>query len=356
MKRLRNPFVAESGTYKTSYRKDMKLFRTKSQTIRMAILIVLVLLLPMFTSSYVVGLLTLCAIASIGAIGLNILTGFTGQISIGVGAFLGVGGYTAAIVTTTVGLNFWIALPLAGVMTAIIGGLFGVPSLRLKGLYLAIATLAAQVVILFVITRWTSLTNGTAGMTLKRPTIGEFAFTSNTSYYYLTVVILLLTTLYATNLIRTRTGRAFLAVRDRDVAAQIMGINLFNYKVMAFAISSFFVGISGALLAHYTMIVSPEFYSVSVSIEYLAMILVGGLGSVFGSILGALFITLLPVGLDMLISFLSGYFPNLHQMLSSFKELVFGLVIILFLIFEPGGLAQIWLNVKSYFRLWPFSH
>jgi len=356
VKRLRNPFVAESGTYKTTYRKDMKLFRTKRKMIWITILILLVLLLPIFASNYAIGLLTLCAIASIGAIGLNILTGFTGQISIGVGAFLGVGGYTAAILTSTVGLSFWIALPLAGVGTAIVGGLFGIPSLRLKGLYLAIATLAAQVVILFVISRWTSLTNGTAGMTLKRPAIGDFSFTSNTSYYYLTIVILILTTLYATNLIRTRTGRAFLAVRDRDMAAQIMGINLFSYKVMAFAISSFFIGISGALLAHYTMIVSPEFYSVQVSIEYLAMILVGGLGSVFGSILGALFITLLPVGLDGLISYMSSYLPNLNQVLSSFKELVFGLVIILFLIFEPGGLAQIWTNVKTYFRLWPFSH
>lgn len=356
MKRLRNPFVAESGTYKTTYRDDMKLFRTKGKTVRMVILILLVLLLPIFASNYAVGLLTLAAIASIGAIGLNILTGFTGQISIGTGAFLGVGGYAAAILTSTLGLSFWIALPLAGIGTAIVGGLFGIPALRLKGLYLAIATLAAQVVILYVITHWNSLTKGTAGMTLSRPTIGEFAFTSNTSYYYLTVVILILTTLYATNLIRTRTGRAFLAVRDQDLAAQIMGINLFSYKVTAFAISSFFIGISGALLAHYTMIVSPEFYSVEVSIEYLAMILVGGLGSVFGSILGAFFITFLPVGLDVVIGSLSAYFPNLNQILSSFKELVFGLVIILFLIFEPGGLAQIWTNVRTYFRLWPFSH
>lgn len=356
MKRLRNPFVAESGTYKTTYKNDMKLFRTKGKMLRMAIIILLVLLLPMFASNYYVGLLTLAAIASIGAIGLNILTGFTGQISIGTGAFLGVGGYTAAILTSTVGLNFWFALPLAGVATAVVGGLFGIPSLRLKGLYLAIATLSAQVVILFIISRWTSLTNGTAGMTLSRPSIGGFSFDSNMSYYYLTVIILMFTTLYATNLIRTRTGRAFLAVRDRDMAAQIMGINLFNYKVMAFAISSFFIGISGALLAHFTMIVSPEFYSFQVSIEYLAMILVGGLGSVFGSILGALFITLLPVGLDTMISVLSGFLPNINQILSSFKELVFGLVIILFLIFEPGGLAQIWTNIRTYFRLWPFSH
>ena len=198
--------------------------------------------------------------------------------------------------------------------------------------------------------------NATAGMTLSRPEIGSFALTSNTSYFYLSVILLLCTLLYATNLLRTRVGRAFLAVRDRDIAAQIMGINLFQYKVMAFAISSFFVGISGALLAHYTMIVSPELYDFHVSIEYLAMILIGGLGSVFGSILGAVFITLLPVGLSSMVDILTVYMPDLYQILSAFKEFVFGFVIILFLIFEPGGLAHIWLNMKKYFRLWPFSY
>lgn len=347
--------MRKSGNYKTTYNSDMKMFRTTGTKIKMSLLVILILLFPLFLSNYIIGLLTLCAIASVGAIGLNILTGYTGQINIGVGAFLGVGGYTAAILTSTLGLSFWITLPLAGAMTAVVGGLFGIPSLRLKGLYLAIATIAAQFIILFVISRWTSLTGGTAGMVLERPAIGSYSFSTNMSYYYLCIVILILTALYATNLIRTRTGRAFLAVRDRDMAAQIMGINLFKYKIMAFAISSFFIGIAGGLLAHYTMIVSPEFYSIDVSINYLAMILIGGLGSVLGSILGALFITLLPVILDVGISFLTGIMPDLYQILSAFKEFVFGGVIILFLILEPGGLARIWKNIKDYFKLWPFS-
>ena len=334
----------------------MKMFKTTGAKIFMMSLIIIMLLFPLFLSNYIIGLLTLCAIAAIGAIGLNILTGYTGQISLGVGAFLGVGGYTSAILTSTYGLSFWIALPLAGILTAFIGGLFGIPSLRLKGLYLAIATLAAQVIILFVISRWDSLTGGTDGMVLNRPTVSGFSFSINTSYYYLCVILLILTTLYAINLIRTRTGRAFLAVRDRDVAAQIMGINLFKYKFLAFAISSFFVGISGALLAHYTMIVSPELYSIQVSIQYLAMILVGGLGSVLGSILGAIFITLLPVGLGTAIDIMAAFMPEMYQLLSAFKEFVFGAVIILFLIFEPNGLAQIWLNIKKYFKLYPFSY
>lgn len=334
----------------------MKLFGTTGTKVKHALMVVIVLLVPIFASNYWVGLLTLCAIASIGAIGLNVLTGFTGQISIGVGAFLGVGGYTSAILTSTYGLSFWLSLPMAGLITAVVGGLFGIPSLRLKGLYLAIATLAAQVIILFVISRWTSVTGGTAGMVLSRPKIGSYTLMSNASYYYLSIGMLILTILYATNLLRTRVGRAFLAVRDRDIAAQIMGINLFKYKVMAFAISSFFVGIAGALLAHYTMIVSPELYNFQVSIEYLAMILIGGLGSVYGSILGAVFITLLPVGLSSAVDILASFMPDMYQILSAFKEFVFGIVIILFLIFEPGGLAHIWLNMKKYFKLWPFSY
>ena len=225
---MRNLFVRESGNYKISYLDDAKMFGTTSGKIKGLLIVAMVLLLPLVTTNYWIGLLTLCSISAIGAIGLNILTGFTGQISIGVGAFLGVGGYTSAILTSTYGLSFWISLPLAGIVTALIGGLFGVPSLRLKGLYLAIATLAAQVIILFVISRWDSLTGGTAGMVLNRPKVGDVSLTSNTQYYYLCVIILLLTVLYATNLLRTRTGRAFLAVRDRDIAAQIMGINLFK--------------------------------------------------------------------------------------------------------------------------------
>lgn len=353
---MRNPFVMECGNYKTSYSKDMELFRIPRVKLRMLIIVILLFLVPFFASTYVVGLATLCTIAVIGAIGLNILTGYTGQISIGVGAFLAVGGYTSAILTTTYGLSFWIALPIAGLVTAIIGGLFGVPSLRLKGLYLAIATLAAQVVILWAITRLPSITGGNAGLVLPRPSIGGFTFQSQTSYYYLCLVVAILVVIYTLNLFRSRTGRALLAVHHRDVAAQIMGINLFSYKVMAFAISSFIVGVAGALLAHYTMIVTVELYSIQVSIEYLAMILVGGLGSVFGSILGAIFITLLPVGLGYVVEFATVYFPDAHSILNSFREFAFGLVIILFLIFEPGGLVHIWNNIRNYFRLWPFSY
>ncbi|MCS0788959.1 branched-chain amino acid ABC transporter permease [Cytobacillus firmus] len=353
---MRNPFVMDCGEFHVNYKQDMAIWKISRVRMRVFVLLAIFAVFPMFASDYIIGLATLCGIAAIGAIGLNILTGFTGQISIGVGAFLGVGGYTSAILTAKLGLSFWIAMPAAGIVTAIVGGLFGLPSLRLKGLYLAIATLAAQVIILFVISRWDALTGGTAGMVLSRPELGSFVFYSERSYYYLMFAVLIITAAFTLNLFRSRVGRAFIAVRDRDVAAEVMGIDLFKYKVLAFIVSSFFVGIAGALLGHYTMVVSPELYSITVSIEYLAIILVGGLGSVFGSIYGAVFITLLPVVLRSGVEMMSGVFPDLSAVLIGMKEVVFGLVIILFLIYEPQGLAKIWKNIKDYFKLWPFSY
>jgi branched-chain amino acid transport system permease protein len=353
---MRNPFVMDCGEFHVNYKQDMKIWSINRVRMRIFAIVAFFAVFPLISSDYIVGLATLCGIAAIGAIGLNILTGFTGQISIGVGAFLGVGGYTSAVLTANLGLSFWIALPIAGLITAIVGALFGIPSLRLKGLYLAIATLAAQVIILFVISRWDSVTGGTAGLVLSRPSIGSFVFMSETSYYYLMFFVLLITTIFTLNLFRSRVGRAFIAVRDRDIAAEVMGIDLFKYKVLAFSVSSFFVGVAGALLGHYTMIVSPELYSITVSIEYLAMVLVGGLGSVFGSIYGAVFITMLPVFLRSVIDMISGIFPEIAGVLVGMKEVVFGLVIILFLIYEPQGLAKIWKNIKDYFKLWPFSY
>lgn len=353
---LRSPFVSECGEFRIHYREDMALYKVPRIRYRIFALLALFICLPWVASEYVTSLAVLCAIASIGAIGLNILTGFTGQISIGVGAFLGVGGYTSAVITSSLGLSFWLSLPLAGIVTALVGALFGIPSLRLKGLYLAMATLAAQVIILYTMNHWDALTGGTAGMILSRPSIGSFSFDSEMSYYYLTLAVLVATFIFTSNLFRSRTGRAFVAVRDRDLAAEVMGINLFQYKVLAFAISSFFIGIAGALMGHYTMVISPEHFDISVSIEYLAMILIGGLGSVVGAIFGAVFLTLLPVLLRELIDFIAIYVPNVTEYFGSFRQIIFGGIIIAFLVYEPEGLAKMWRNFKDTCKLWPFSY
>jgi branched-chain amino acid transport system permease protein len=353
---MRNPFAIECGEFRVNYKQDMALYKIPRVRYRVLLILAFFFIYPLWASPYYISLATIAAIASIGAIGLNILTGYTGLISIGVGAFLGVGGYASAILTTNLGLPFWFAVPLAGVTTAAVGALFGVPSLRLKGLYLAMATLAAQVIILFTINNWDSLTGGTAGIIVQRPELFGFTFSSETSYYYLVLVVLIGTAIFTMNLFRTRIGRAFVAIRDRDLAAEVMGINLFKYKIFAFAISSFFIGVGGALMAHYTRVIGPEHYSIGISISYLAMILIGGLGSVVGSIYGAVFITLLPIVLREGIGIIGPFVPVLENHFAGLRELVFGLVIILFLIYEPDGLAKMWRNLKDYFKLWPFSY
>ncbi len=356
MLKLRNPFVMESGVYTTNYREDMAFHFTPIAKLRVIAIIILLYLLPMGANNYLVSLANLVGIAVIGALGLNILTGFTGQISIGQGAFLGVGAYTAGFLTAKMGLSFWIALPVAGLVTALVGSVFGVPSLRLKGLYLAIATLAAQVIIEFTLIRWEHVTNGVHGLVVPSPVLFGISLNNDRRYYYLILTTAILFTIFTFNLFRTRTGRAFVAIRDRDLAAEVIGINLFLYKMKAFAISSFYVGVAGALWAHYLRIISPEQFTISISIQYLAMVIIGGLGSVMGSIYGAVFITLLPVVLREIAGATSGWIPNIEMIINGLREMIFGITIILFLIFEPDGLAKIWRNIKNYFKLWPFSY
>ena len=233
------------------------------------------------------------------------------------------------------------------------------PALRLKGLYLAIATLAAQEIIEWGILQWepiTRLTGGVEAMNVPRPTLFGVRMNTDFNFYWVTLLCLVVTILLAVNLFRTRTGRAFVAIRDQDIAAEVMGVDLFRYKVLAFAVSSAFVGLAGALTAHYRSIISWERFTLETSILYLAMIIIGGLGSVSGSVYGAAFMTLLPAILQNLGRSLSGSVPNIAQQIPFLQQGVFGLVIILFLVFEPEGIAKMWRNVKDYFRLWPFSY
>jgi branched-chain amino acid transport system permease protein len=296
------------------------------------------------------------AIGVIGALGLNILTGFAGQISLGHGAFIGIGAYACAYFTGDLGMSFWVAMPLAGLVTAVIGMIFGIPSLRLKGLYLAIATLAAQFIIEYVIVHWEKVTNGVLGKLVEAPHIGSFAFDTDKSYFYLTITVAIILTIFAKNIIRTKTGRAFVSVRDNYIAAEIIGVDIFKYKLLAFAISSFYAGIAGSLWAHYLTLITPEHFTIGVSIEYLAMIIIGGLGSLIGSIFGAVFMIALPEFLRYVSSILGQTYPQITDAFAAIREGVFGLVIIFFLIYEPKGMAHRWNLIKAYWKLWPFSY
>lgn len=346
----------ESGIFHTTYQQDLTLRRTPAQKARLALFIAFVLIFPFFADNYYLTIANQMAIAAVGAVGLNILVGFTGQISLGQGAFMAVGAYVAAALTLRLGLPFWLTIPLAAFVTALVGAIFGVPSLRLKGLYLAIATLAAQQIIEWIITHWDAVTGGVEALVIPAPTLFGLTLDTQFRFYWVSVTVAAITVLFTINLFRTRVGRAFVAIRDQDIAAEVMGVDIFRFKVLAFAVSSFFVGTAGALTAHYTTIISWERFTIETSILYLAMIIIGGLGSVSGSVYGAAFMTLLPAVISNLGRTLGGILPGLGQILPFIQQAIFGLTIILFLVFEPEGIAKLWRDIKDYFRLWPFSY
>src|SRR6185436_17181093 len=301
--------------------------------------------------------MVLC-IAAIGAIGLNILVGFTGQISLGQGGFLAVGAFTSALLAGRAGLPLPLAVAGAVVVTATAGAIVGLPALRLKGLYLAMATLAAQEIIEFTIRRWHWLTAGQGY--LETPPLSVLGWhVQRTSFertwYWVILAIATVGAVAARNVFRTALGRSFMAVRDQDVAAQAIGVNLTRAKLSAFALSSGYVGLAGALTAHYTEIVTWERFTLDVSVQYLGMIIVGGLGSIAGSIYGAAFLMLVPPLLSALADAIRDTAPFLADQLPALQNAAVGVVIVLFLLFEPRGLDRLWRRVKEYVATWPRS-
>ena len=345
-----------SGIFHSTYKADMALRHTHLEKARWVIFGIFMLVFPFTANRYFLTLANQIGIATIGAIGLNILVGYTGQISLGQGGFMAVGAYTAAILTINMGMPWWASTIIACLVTAAVGALFGIPSLRLRGLYLAIATLASQEIILWVVTHWDAVTGGVDALVVPAPMLFGINMNSDFNFYWLVWALAGVTALLTANLFRTHFGRAFIAIRDQDIAAEVMGINLFKYKLLAFAVSSFFVGMAGALTAHYRSIVTWERFTIDISVLYLAMIIIGGLGSIRGSFYGAAFMTLLPAVLTNVGRALKSSFPVIESILPFIQQAAFGLVIILFLVFEPEGLNKMWKNIKDYFRLWPFSY
>jgi branched-chain amino acid transport system permease protein len=347
----------QSGTFHTTYASDVRLFPTWVMRLRIGLVLAAALIFPLLADRYWLSLIDTIMIAAIGAIGLNILVGFSGQISIGQGGFLAIGAYTAGLLASRLGLPFFLTVPLGSMAAAAVGALFGLPSVRLKGLYLAIATLAAQEIIIWLITRGDLIGIGDS-LALPAPTLFGLSLGANTdfSFYWIIAACLLATIVFTTNLLRSRVGRAWVAIRDQDVAAQVIGVDLFRYKLLAFATSSFFAGLAGSLTAHYRAVISWERFTIETSIVYLSMIIIGGLGSVSGSIYGAAFIILLPAILTNLGGEFSGAIPQISDYIPYIQQGAFGLAIVLFLILEPGGIVKLWRNIKDYFRLWPFSY
>lgn len=344
------------GDFKETYIKDEEIFQSLFVKFCLGMFLLFLLVFPFVADAYMLYIANMIGFAVIGAVGLNLLTGFTGQISLGHAAFIGVGAYTSAILVTRLGFSFWLSIPFAGLVAALAGMIIGIPSLRVKGLYLCIATLAAQFIFEFIFIHWESMTRGITGINIPPPRMGSLEFITEKEFYWITLFFVVLGVGYARNLVRSRMGRAFVAIRDRDLSAEIIGINLFRYKLSAFAISSFYAGVAGALWVTFLKVVTPDHFPFILSIQYLAMIIVGGLGSVLGSIFGAVFITLTPELLNYLSEIVKMYAPGHEEIFVPMKEVIFGLLIVLFLIFEPRGLAEIWNRIKNFFRLWPFSY
>ena len=313
------------GTLKETYVADAALFDSRTQKTWLAVAAALLVLFPFVASDYWLYLACLVSINVASATGLNILTGYTGLVSLGQAAFMGLGAYTVAILQAKVGTPFLLNI-LAGGCVAMIGGIVvGVPSLRVKGLYLAIATIAASFIAHFLFANL-QFTGGTGGLSVP-----------------------------PANLFRTRIGRAFIAIRDRDISAEVLGIPLLRYKLLSFGLSSFYAGVAGGLWAYFFRVVTPESFPLLMSIFFLAAIIVGGMGSILGGILGAVFMTMVPELLKLVFDLL----PNSTQytvFLSPVRTIIFGLLIIGFLVFEPHGLAEVWRRIRRFFHLWPFRN
>ncbi|WP_341704109.1 branched-chain amino acid ABC transporter permease [Ferrovibrio sp.] len=334
--------------FKTDYNQDINLFRDGVDRFWYGLLVLALLAAPLVLEDFWLGEISYVFILSIIGIGLMLLTGFTGQVSLGHAAFLGIGAYTHAVLLQ-MGLPFVITVPVATVLSAIVGAVIGFPALRLTGIYLAIATLAFAFIIEQILIRWESVTGGFAGFPVPRPEIFGHSIVEDRFFYYLCFGALVLAILAALNLLRSPTGRAFIAIRDSEIAAQSMGVNLAAYKTLAFAVSAGFTGFGGALFAHKIGYLAPDAFNILLSIQLLLMVVVGGLGSIHGAIYGAMFVGALP----QMIAILRDYLPESVARQPGLEPGLFGVILVFFILFEPLGIYGRWLKVKLYFSLFP---
>lgn len=344
------------GKYCVSYEKDMAVIQTKVHLGMLIAFLAWLFTFPLYASTYLLSILIAMGIILISVQGLNLLTGYCGQISIGQAGFMAVGAYTSAILCSRLDLSFWAALPLGGLSAGIVGLIFGAPSVRVKGFYLAMATLASHFIIIYIIMHLVSLTGGSKGMEAPSPKIGSLVFAGDKEYFYLVMVMVVVMTFITKNLVRSKVGRAFIAIRDNDLAAEVMGINIFHYKLLAFFIGCFYAGIAGSLYAHYVTFITSDHFLFMDSIWQLGMIIVGGMGSIMGSIFGTIFIQALRESTLALGPILSKYPIFYGGGFGPLGSMIFGVIVIVFLIFEPRGINHRWEFFKSYFRRWPFAY
>jgi len=337
---------------------DRAVIRTTTQWSAFIVLLLVITFVPFFFGSdYILSVLIITIITIITLQGLNFILGFTGQISVGHSAFMAIGAYTTAILMTRLNFPFCLAFPSAGLSAALVGMIFALPSLRIKGFYLALATLAAQYLIGWALLHGGSLTGGLYGLAAPRAGLGGFELSSDQSYFLFAMAMLLLMSYFAKNIERGKIGRAFIAIRDNDLAAEVMGVNIFKYKLLAFFVGSFYAGIAGAIWAHYFLRIHPDHFSLMDSIWYLGFLVVGGLGSAMGPIFGAIVYVGLKEMVSLITPFLGGLFPGIQtNIFSGLALIIYSLVVTIFLLFEPRGINRQFCLFKSYYRLWPFAY
>ncbi len=357
---MATPSLIPAGDFRTSYAVDTTIFPTKTSRNAAILGIVAICFAPQLFSEYWLSVLIQIGIYGIAALGLNILVGFTGQISIGHAAFFLLGAFSSAYISNNSPVPVFFSIPLAGVVTAIIGLIFGLPAARLKGLYLVIATLAAQYILLDFFSRADWFSGGSVPAMANPFSIFGYTLRGDRQYFYVVLAYLVASYLLVTNLMRSRDGRALVAIRDHYLSAEIMGINLTKYRTLSFGLAAFFAGIAGALYAHYQLVVSNEGFGIERSILFLAMVIIGGTGSIMGTLMGTAFVVLLPESMEWISAALKGSAIDralqLNNNITFLREIAIGLIIIAFLIFEPDGLAHRWRQIKTYWKLYPFSH
>jgi branched-chain amino acid transport system permease protein len=344
-----------SGYFRTDYKRDLALAETRLQRVSLSIFIAALVVFPFFASPFHLDIVCQIFLAAIGSLSLMLLIGYAGQISLGHAGLLAAGAFTVGILFRELHAPFWLTLPAAALVGGFLGIIFGLPSLRLRGLYLAISTLALHFVVIYLGGEYETKRGFSTGITIDPPQVFGRALTSNRAWYFILLVFAAAALLICVNLLRSRTGRAWGAIRARETVAEALGISVARYKLLAFVISSAMTAVAGALFAYYRGFVSVEAFSLFLSISYVAMNIIGGMGSLLGALLGAVFVTLFPYLIEAGLLALPSAQRYAGQ-LFAMNYAAFGLVMILFLVFEPLGLVGIWHRVQSYFLLWPFMH
>jgi branched-chain amino acid transport system permease protein len=337
-----------SGYFRTSYERDAALFDTRAQKAWFGALCVALTAFPFLAGAFALDLANQVLLTSIGAVALMLLTGYAGQISLGHAGLLAAGAFTTGILFKETGASFWVTLPASAVVGALIGVVFGLPSLRLRGLYLAVSTLALHFMVIYAGQEYETRRGFSTGVVVDSP------ISDPRAWYFVLLAVSAVTVVFSLNLLRGRTGRAWRAIHGREAVAAALGINVKAAKLSVFIVSCTLTSVAGCLFAYYRGFVSAEAFSMFVTIQYVAAVIVGGIGSILGAVLGTVFVVLFPYGIEALMAGL-GLAEKLSSVIFAMNYAAFGLAMILFLVFEPQGLVGIWRRVQAWFLLWPFK-